>query len=302
MRGFEHSAEAYERGRPGYPPAAVRHLARALHLGPGRTIVELGSGTGKFTRALAPLGAALLAVEPTAGMREVFRRELARVAVVPGTAEAIPVPDSFADAVVAAQAFHWFRPRATLREMARVLRPGGGVALVWNMRDETVPWSRGFSRIVDRYRAGAPRSSDRDWRAAFEERPRPFFPLRRRTFRHVQRLTVQALLDRALSISTVAVQSAAEKRRVVRDLRALLRSDPATRGRRLLRLPYTTEVYWTRLRPGARASQTRTKRHPRHFATLGSARPSYGRSSSRRIPNSSAREGASQSTRTSRSE
>ncbi len=247
VRGFDRSAEAYERGRPGYPASAVAYLGRVLAIGPRRTVVELGSGTGKFTRALAPLGCALVAVEPTPGMRTVFARELPRVAVVPGAAESIPLPDGIADAVVAAQAFQWFRPRRALREIARVLRPGGGLGLVWNVRDESARWMREISRILGRHgRRGT--SRERRWKAAIRRGDPPFHPLRERRFAHVQRATPEAVVDRFLSVSSIAVLPPPGRRQVAKEIRKVLRTDPATRGRSVVELPYVTEVYWTRLR------------------------------------------------------
>jgi len=252
VRGFETAAEAYERGRPGYPPEAVRHIGRVLRLGPSRTVVDLGSGTGKFTRALAPLGAARIAVEPTAGMRRVFERAVPDVPVLNGTAEAIPLPDRFADAVVSAQAFHWFRVGPALREIHRVLRPGGGLGMVWNNRDDSVRWSRRLSEVVEAHgRSPVP------WR---RPRARPygtivdtpeFLParsrftrVRRREFRHFQDGTPEQFVDRTLSISRIAVLPPEQQRAVAREVRDLLATDPATRGRRRIRLPYHTEVYW----------------------------------------------------------
>ncbi|MFZ0699944.1 MAG: class I SAM-dependent methyltransferase [Thermoplasmata archaeon] len=252
VRGFDRSAGTYERGRPDYPAEVIEHLARALHLGPGQTIVELGSGTGKFTRALRPLGAAIVPVEPTRGMREEFARQVPDLSVLDGTAEAIPVPDGFADAVLVAQAFHWFRTRAALREIARVLRPGGGLGLVWNMRDERVPWMREFTRILEEYDWGVPRTRQRRWRPVFERGGIPFGPLQRRTFHHVQQADVPGVVARALSVSVIAVQSTAEQRKVALRIRELLASDPMTRGRPLIDVPYRTEVYWCR-RTGTRA-------------------------------------------------
>ena len=136
IRTFDRSAATYERGRPGYPADAVRFLGRTFHLGPGSTIVELGSGTGKFTRALLPLGAAVVAIEPMEGMRREFGRRVPTVPVLAGSAESIPLPDGFADAVFAAQSFHWFQGGTALREIARVLRPGGGLGLLWNEREK----------------------------------------------------------------------------------------------------------------------------------------------------------------------
>jgi SAM-dependent methyltransferase len=248
VRGFDRAAAAYERARPGYPAAAIRHVARTFGLGPGRTVVELASGTGKLTRALRPIGAAVVAVEPTRGMRDVFRRTMPDVAVLDGTAEAIPLPAGLADAVVVGQAFHWFRPGPALREIARVLRPRGGLALLWNTRDETVGYSRRLTEIFDRYRRETPRAREESWRAAFDRAGGRFEPLRPRSFRHVQRLTPAKLLDRVRSVSVIAVLPAAEQRDVLREVRALLAADPGTRGRRSFDLPYRTDVFTTRRR------------------------------------------------------
>ncbi len=244
VRGFDRAAATYERGRPGYPAAAVRLLARALRLGPGRTVVELGSGTGKFTRALGAGGATRLAVEPVAGMRRVFATAVPDVPALDGTAERIPLPDEFADAVVAAQAFHWFRARPALREIARVLKPGGSLGLVWNVRDESVGWSHRLTEILDRYTGSVPRSRERGWRREFDRTGCPFGRLHERTFRHEQRASRTTFVARILSVSVIAVLPPEERRRVAREVERVLATDPGTRGRRVLSMPYRTDVYW----------------------------------------------------------
>ena len=256
VRGFDRAAATYERARPGYPASAVRYLGRVLPFGPRRTVVDLGSGTGKFTRAIAPLGGARIAVEPTAGMRRVFARTVPEVPVLDGTAEAIPLPDGFADVVVCAQAFHWFRPRPALREIRRVLRPGGGLGLVWNTRDDSVRWSRKLTEILERERGSAPvwreRSGRNYWRvvlpAAFSEKGVGFTPLRHRSFHHSQEGSTATFVDRALSVSSIANLPAARRRAVAGAVRRLLATDPDTRGRARIVLPYRTEVYWCRRR------------------------------------------------------
>ena len=252
VRGFGRAADAYERGRPDYPPAAVRHLGRELGIGPRRTVVDLGSGTGKFTRALAPLGAARIAIEPTAGMRRVFERAVRDVPILDGTAEAMPLPDAFADAVVSAQAFHWFRAGPALREIRRVLRPGGGLGLVWNTRDDSVRWSRRLSEILEAHRGTVPVWRERTSRGyritvlgpAFAKKSVGFTRLRHRSFRHSQEGTPDLFVDRALSVSMIAVLPPARRRAVAREVRELLATDPDTRGRKRIRLPYRTDVFW----------------------------------------------------------
>jgi SAM-dependent methyltransferase len=212
-------------------------------------VVELGSGTGKFTRALASIGAARVAIEPAPGMRRVFAQRVPDVPVLDGTAEAIPLPDAFADAVVAAQAFHWFRPGPALREIARVLRPGGGLGLIWNLRDESVGWSHRLTELLDRYGWWIPRVRNRRWRPSFDRPASPFGPLHARTFPHVQRASRATFVARILSVSVIAVLPPKEQRRVAAEVRAILDTDPATRGRSELAMPYRTEVYWAFRRP-----------------------------------------------------
>ena len=133
---FARVADAYERARPGYPADAVLWLA-------GETpcdVVDLGAGTGKLTRSLAALGHHVVAVEPLAEMLDRLRAAVPGATAVVGSAESMPLPDASVDVVACAQAFHWFDPGPALAEMARVLRPGGRIALVWNVRDERVPW------------------------------------------------------------------------------------------------------------------------------------------------------------------
>lgn len=130
--------------------AALAELADALPLQAGRTVVDLGAGTGKFTRLLALTGAHVLAVEPVAEMRARLSELLPGVTVTAGTAEATGLPDGCADAVVAAQSWHWFQEADALAEVERLLRPGGALALVWNTYDTSVPWVRDFQDIYFR--------------------------------------------------------------------------------------------------------------------------------------------------------
>jgi SAM-dependent methyltransferase len=245
-RAFDTVGPEYERGRPDYPPEAVRYLAEVLGLGPDRTVVDLGSGTGKFTRALRPLGAHLIAIEPSEGMRAVFRSQLPDVEVRDGSAEAIPLPDGSADAVVVAQAFHWFRQPAALDEIARVLRPDGGLGLVWNRRDTTVPWVGAFGEILDTYDAGhVPRTHKGVWKAAFETHPH-FSPPERKVFTWTHEGDVATFVDRALSVSFIASQPPEVRAQVANAVRKLLAEHPDTKGRDRFQMPYRTHVHSVR--------------------------------------------------------
>ena len=247
VAGFDRAAGAYERGRPGYPTAAVAYLRSALDVRPGDRVVELGAGTGKFTRALAGWDARLIAIEPTEGMRSVFHRELPKVSLIAGTAEAIPLRSEQARAVVVAQAFHWFREPEALEEIGRVLAPRGALGLVWNLRDESLAWTAALGRLIESESGGIPRTRDRRWVEAFASAP-AFDALEERTFPHAQRLTPEGVVDRVLSISAIGLLPPDRREEVAERVRALLDADPQTRGRPEVELPYRTEVYVARRR------------------------------------------------------
>ncbi len=243
-RGFTAGVEVYERARPTYPRDAVAALVETLGLGPGRTVLELGAGTGKLTRLLAESGARIAAVEPVAAMRAKLLETVPGVQPVDGTAEAIGLPNQSVDALVVAQAFHWFDAIRALSEMHRVLRPGGRAALIFNRRDESVPWVRGMGEAIRRISAGEPQVWDDAWRESLG-RCALFAPWQSTWFRLVQRLTRDGVLDRAASVSYVAAASAEVRAGLLDEVRVLLAADPLTAGAEMIDLPYDTELLWT---------------------------------------------------------
>jgi len=232
-RGFGLAADAYERGRPDYPADAIAFLGERLDLGPGRTVVDLAAGTGKLTRLLVPTGADVIAVEPIAEMRA----KIEHARVLEGTAEAIPLPDASADAVTIAQAFHWFRFRDALVEIHRVLRPGGGLALIWNVRDEREPIHAAVSAILLPLEHDVPRRHRHPWLEVLDESGL-FTPAEKTTFLHEQLVDEDGLVERFMSVSFVAAADAETRADVEARLRALAR-DMGTP----IRLPYVTDVY-----------------------------------------------------------
>ena len=232
-RGFGLAAEAYERGRPDYPADALAFLVERLDLRPGRTVADLAAGTGKLTRLLAPTGADVIAVEPIAEMRA--KIEGARV--LDGAAEAIPLADASVDAVTVAQAFHWFRAGEALVEIHRVLRPGGGLALVWNVRDERDPIHAAVSEILAPLERDTPRRHRKDWGDVIDTSGL-FAPTERATFVHEQLVDEDGLVERFTSVSFVAAAPDDTRVQVERDLRAIARDLDAP-----IRLPYMTDVF-----------------------------------------------------------
>jgi SAM-dependent methyltransferase len=244
--GFDLQADAYERGRPGYPTDALDFLTETLHLAPGTTLVDLAAGTGKLTSLLPATGADVIAIEPVAGMRTILGRVAPTVRVLDATAEHTSLDAGSVDAIVVAQAFHWFDGPAAVAELARVLRPGGRLGIVFNVRDETDPIQAALDGIWEPYRGDTPTHRGEGWRSAFDG-AKAFTPLARRTFPNVQRLTTNDLVDRVISVSFVATLPEADRRSVAREVEALVR------GRVELTLPYRTDVFWTERVSGRRA-------------------------------------------------
>lgn len=239
--GFEADANRYARGRPGYPAEVSAWLCDTLHLGPGKSVVDLGAGTGKFTKRLIETGAHVTAIEPAAAMRAKLG-EIAGIKVLDGNATALPLPDACVDAIVCAQAFHWFATREALAEMYRVLKPHGVLGLIWNAHDNTVPWVKALSDIASVYEGDVPRFRSGNWRDVF---PAPgFSPLREDEFTNVQTGPVEeVVVDRMLSISFMATLPQAEREMVAAKLRAVVAAAPETAGRGEISVPYRTFAY-----------------------------------------------------------
>jgi len=231
--GFARAAEEYERARPGYAAGAVAWVVERCRLEPGTTVVDVGAGTGKWTRLLAATGVRVVAVEPVAEMRELLARHVPGAVVLEGRAESLPVADGSARAVTAAQAFHWFAPQAPA-ELARVLEPGGSVALVWNVRDQTDSLQARLQAVHDRERPPEDRFFD-GWKGRLGPR---FGTVDERSFRHVHRLARDDLVTRTASISFVAAAPPAERARILDEIRAIARDLPDE-----VELPYVTTVY-----------------------------------------------------------
>jgi ubiquinone/menaquinone biosynthesis C-methylase UbiE len=223
-------AEAYDRGRPSYPAEAVRWL---LGENPA-TVLELGAGTGKLTRVIVELGHDVHATDPDREMLALLEANLPGVRTAVASAEEIPLADASVDAVVAAQAFHWFDLDRALPEIARVLRPGGRVCLVWNQRNEKIPWVRRLGAII------GTQEQLRDPAEAliFSER---FGFVEDAEFSHWQTIDRRSVQDLVLSRSNVAVLD--EEGRAAKLAEVLAFYDDYGRGMDGMQLPYLTRCF-----------------------------------------------------------
>ena len=231
-------ADAYERARPAWPEEAARWLVPEG----ADLVVEVGAGTGKLTRALAALDVRVVAVEPDARMLAVLRE--GGLEGIEGAAEAIPVGDGAADAVIAGSSLHWFDLDRALTEFHRVLRPGGRFGFGWNHRDERHPAIAAMSEVIYSSRPSRQTSGwkRRDW-ASEVGRTGLFDEVEHTLFEHVHELPREALWDHLLSYAGLAALAEDERRREFAAVAEILDADPSLHDGDLLRLPFVVDAY-----------------------------------------------------------
>lgn len=214
---FETVAEQYERARPEYADEAVDWLVERLGLEPGARVLDLGAGTGKLTRQLVRRGLDVVAVEPGDEMRGVLQRVLPDVEALAGTAEAIPASDASVDAVTAGQAFHWFEREPALAEIARVLRPGGGLSFLWNAWDPEDPLLGAIEELLRPHRPPAVHEDSLvdTWTTGV------FGPPQVLVARQKRAVTADQLVEWAGSTSGVINASREEQERIEAEIRRL---------------------------------------------------------------------------------
>ena len=240
--GFRAAAAAYVEGRPDYPVEIEDWLIHDLKLGRGKTALDLAAGTGKFSPRLLATEATVIAVEPVQAMLDQLIRRLPDVDARSGSAQQIPLEDSSVDAVVCAQSFHWFATPEALAEIRRVLKPGGALGLVWNVRDDSVPWVAALTRIMKPFEGDAPRFHSQKWREMF---PAPgFTPLAEKRFSHAHTGPPEkVIIDRILSVSFMAALSPEQRADVTYLLRNVIASYPELSQKAEVTFPYETLAF-----------------------------------------------------------
>lgn len=230
---FGVAAEVYHRVRPPYADAAVRWAFGNQ----GLDVVDLGAGTGILTRSLTALSHRCTAIEPDPRMRRILRRHLPETIVLHGTAEAMPLPDECADVVVAAECYHWFSPSAAHPEIARVLQPNGSFVVMWQLRDDTIPWAAALTEVLRAYDdTGASTVSPPESGAHFT-------PFEKRLFPFNVTHTRESLIDLYRSHSFYIAADPRHRALLERDIGHLIDTHPDLRGEEQFIMPYVTQVH-----------------------------------------------------------
>ena len=234
-RSFAGVAAEYAVLRPSYPADAVMFLLGHSR----RRVLDLGAGTGLLTAVVRAAGHEVIAVDPAAPMLAQLSARLPDVRTVVGTAEQVPLADGSVDAVVSGQAAHWFDPPAAAAEMRRLLRPGGVVGLVWNVRDSEVAWVRALDELV----SDEARDHEADQGVVDAFGAELGARVEHSESRVVQDATPEQVVGSIGTRSYVAVMDADRRAAFLDRIRTLLATHPETRGREVLHLPYRTDAY-----------------------------------------------------------
>jgi len=215
--GYRQQSVTYGRVRPSYHPELITRFSDAFGRG---TVVDLGAGTGIFTRQLLTRGISPIAIEPVAEMRATFATHAAGVEAISGTAEATGLPADSVDTVAVAQAFHWFDYPRALAEIRRILRPGGHLVCVWNVRDESVDWVQAYTEVIDRYAGDTPRHRTMQWRKAIDAEP-AFHNVDDWSIDNPKPTNQESIADRALSTSFIAALAPETQQSVLTEINAV---------------------------------------------------------------------------------
>ncbi|MDE0572627.1 class I SAM-dependent methyltransferase [Demequina sp. B12] len=229
---FGGASQDYVRGRPSYPPEAVRWLVGAAAV----QVVDVGAGTGKLTRVLVDLGHQVTAVDPDAAMLAALTQTVPGVPTEVGTAEQLPVPDASADVVVLGQAWHWVEPVRASAEVGRVVRPGGTLGLIWNIRDDSVPWVRALSEAMHGSAAERLIAGDGPRVGA------PFGDLEPKTWRWTRPMTHDDVIAMVRSRSHYIAADSAGRAAIDANVAAVLAGQPGD----TVDMPYVTHAFRAR--------------------------------------------------------
>lgn len=244
--GYLHAADAYAKGRPGYPPALDKWLKDVIQVNHNSVVLDLGAGTGKFTQHLIDLGAKVIAVEPVQAMLDRFKARFPLIPAYLAAAEALPseLHDHSVDVVICAHSFHWFANTEAMTQIHRVLKPGGRLVMLWNLRDTREPWVSEVAGIVSEVAGDSPRYYSQQWRKVFPFGK--FAPLHEHHFAHLHTGAPEdVIVNRVKSISFIASRPQAEQDAILARVREVIATHPDLKGKEQVSVPYDTAAFHT---------------------------------------------------------
>lgn len=242
--GYQNSSDTYEKGRPAYTEEAVFGLAEKMGLHANSQILELGAGTGKFTRILAGRYSNITAFEPVAAMRDRFSEVLSSIRILEGTGEKIAAENASTDAVIVANAFHWFNGELALKEIHRVLRPGGALGLIWNIDGVfTSTWGQQIDAWLDELEGDTPQYKTGKWKAAFSK-TLLFSPINEYSFSSMRTTNRSEVVNRVMSISFIASLAKPQRDEFQRKVESWLNDHQESKAKEILEVSFDTKIYW----------------------------------------------------------
>ena len=243
QKGFSSAAELYQQVRPNYPQEVVNWLKEDLNLDQSSKAVDLGAGTGKFLTYLKQATSHIIAVEPVTEMLEQLKIVHPEVQTLQAKSDQILLDSGSIDAVLCAQAFHWFANLETLTEIYRILKPQGHLGLVWNQRDESVAWVKALADLLATLEGDTPRFHSGQWNLAFEDQS--LFKLEStQTYTQLQTGTVENVVSkRLLSTSFIAAMSEHEQLKLKQKFEDIVFEYTGKKSQDEIIFPYVTYAY-----------------------------------------------------------
>lgn len=243
QKGFSLGAELYQQVRPSYPPEIVVWLQDQLKVGENSSVIDLGSGTGKFLPFLLQTQAKVIAVEPVTAMREQLEQSYSTVECLQTSSDQLLVKDESINAIICAQSFHWFSNIETLTEMHRVLKPSGHLGLVWNQRDITVDWVKALADEIVPFEADTPRYHSEKWKQVFEQQQLfQFNGLQTFQLKHTGTVE-QVVSKRLLSTSFIAAMPEHQQQQLKARFEQIVFDFTGQTAQDQIDFPYTTFAY-----------------------------------------------------------
>lgn len=246
-KSFDICSEIYEDSRPGYPDAVANFFKKKLGFNTLSKLLELAAGTGKFTDLLVQHDLHPTVTEWLPNMLAILKAKHPKLSSAIAKAESIPFKDTTFEGVLTAQAFHWFANHVTLKDIARVLKSGGYLCILFQERNSQVSWGYEYHKIIFSYPHEAIVKFELGaWKSAFENQ-HYFSPLEHQKFTYSHHFFKKNLIQRALGMSFIAALSETKKAEVVQRIENLCATHPQIKDYDIIGFPYITHVYWAKV-------------------------------------------------------